>query len=109
MTKFVVAFSILALVAAMAGNVPKGPTYTITLSQPAAVTGTTLKAGEYKVTVAGGIATFNLDKESHAVPVKVETSDKKFPSNIVQTDQAGGALKISEICVGGTKTRLLFN
>jgi hypothetical protein len=109
LTKFVVAFSILALVAAMAGNVPKGPAYRVTLTQPAVAMGTALKAGEYKVVVSAGIATFIRDKESHEIPVKVETNAKKYATDAVQYDTDRGQVKLAEICVGGTKVRLVFN
>jgi hypothetical protein len=109
-TKFVVAFSVLALVAAMAGNVPvNGPTYKVTLTQPAVVMGTALKAGEYRLNVHAGTVTFAIDKESHAIPAKVEMNRSKYFVDQIQYDKDGDRIKISEICLGGTKTRLVFN
>ena len=110
LTKFFVAFSILALVAAMAGSIPvKGLNYKVTLSQPAVVMGTALKAGEYRLNVTDGKVTFTLDKESHAIPAKIETNGSKYFSDQVRYEQDGDKVKISEICLGGTKTRLVFN
>jgi hypothetical protein len=110
LTKFVVAFSILALVAAMAGTAPvKGPTHKVTLTQPAVVRGTALKAGEYRLSVRNGTVTFILDKESHDIPAKVETNRTKYFSDEVQYEKDHDQLKISEICLGGTTTRLVFN
>jgi hypothetical protein len=110
LTKFLVAFSILAIVVAMAGNAPvKGPTYKVTLTQPAVVMGTALKAGEYRISVNAGRVTFTLDKESHEIPAKVETNGRKYLSDQVQYEKDRDQLKISEICLGGTKTRLVFN
>jgi hypothetical protein len=110
LTKFVVAFSILALGAAVAGSIPvKGLNYKVTLSQPAVIQGTAFKAGEYRLNVNAGTVTFTLDKESHAIPAKVETNASKYLTDQVRYDQDGDKIKISEICVGGTKTRLVFN
>jgi hypothetical protein len=110
LTKFVLAFSILALVAATAGSIPvKGFTYRVTLSQPAVIQGTAFKAGEYRVNVNAGTVTFTFEKESRQIPAKIETNKYKFFSDEVRYDQDGDHLKISEICVGGTRTRLLFN
>ncbi len=110
LTKLIVAFSILALVAAMAGTVPvKGPTHKVTLTQPAVVMGTSLKAGEYRLTVRPGIVTFTLDKESHEIPAKVETNGTKYFTDQVQYDRDHDQVSISEICLGGTTTRLVFN
>jgi hypothetical protein len=110
LTKLVVAFSILALVAAMAGTVPvKGPTHKVTLTQPAVVMGTSLKAGEYRLTVRPGVVTFTLDKESHDIPAKIETNTTKYFTDEVQYDRDHDQVRISEICLGGTTTRLVFN
>jgi hypothetical protein len=109
LTKFVVAFSILALVAAIAGTAPvKGSTYKVTLSQPAVVMGTALKAGEYRLSVRAGTVTFTLDKKSHEIPAKVETNGTKYFSDQVQYEKDRDQVKISEICLGGTTTRLVF-
>jgi hypothetical protein len=110
LTKLVVAFSILALVAAMAGTVPvKALTHKVTLTQPAMVGGTALKAGEYRLSVRNGTVTFTLDKDSHEIPAKVETNAKKYFTDQVQYDGDRDQVKISEICLGGTTTRLVFN
>jgi hypothetical protein len=114
LTKFVLVFGILALVASVAGTVPaKISTHKVTLTQPAVVLGTTLKAGEYRLNISAGTGagtvTFTLGKESHTVPVKVETNKISYTTDQVQYDQDGDRIKISEICLGGTKTRLVFN
>lgn len=79
------------------------------MSQPAVVNGTALKAGDYRVIVNEGKVTFTIDKESREIPAKVETGQKKYDVNRVQYDVVGSQTTISEICLGGTKTRLLFN
>jgi len=110
LTKFLVAFSILALVAAIAGTVPaKGPTYNVTLTAPAVVKGAALKAGDYKVTVGADKVVFTLGKVSQEVPAKVETDASKHSENQIRFDQVGNQNTITEITLGGTKTRLVFN
>ena len=108
--KFVVAFSVLALVAGIAGNIPvKGLTCHVRLSEPAVVHGTVLKAGDYRLTVNAGKVTFAMDKESHEIPANVNTGEKKYDENQVQYEHVGNQTTISEISLGGTKTRLVFN
>jgi hypothetical protein len=108
--KFVLAFAILALAAAFAGTVPAhGPVCLITLSQPSVVEGTPLAAGEYRVTVNRDKATFVNGKLSLTVEVKVENEATKFDTTTIGfVEQAGNDI-ITEIRIGGTKTKLLFN
>jgi hypothetical protein len=108
--KVAVVFFVFALVAAVAGSIPAaGPVYRVTLTEPASVNGTALKAGEYKVAVNAGKAIFVLGKESHEVAVKVEEAAKKFDGNRIQFDNQNNANAIKEICIGGTRTKLIFN
>ena len=109
LTKFVLAFSLLALVA-FAGSIPaKLPTYHVVLTEAASINGTTLKAGTYRVAVSDSKVIFTLDKATLEVAAKVQAGEKKFPENQVQYDQKSGQTTIREICLGGTKTRLVFN
>jgi 5-bromo-4-chloroindolyl phosphate hydrolysis protein len=75
------------------------------------VQGTVLKAGEYRLIVANSMVTITSEygKKLSQVPVKVETEDKKFDTTLVTIDTASGKAVISEIRLGGTKTRLVFN
>jgi len=109
LTKFVLAFSILALAIAVAGSIPaKGPTSHVILTEPVVLHGAALKAGEYRVVVGTDKVTFLMDKESNEIPAKVEVGDKKFSQNAVQYEHKGTQATISEICLGGTKTRVVF-
>jgi hypothetical protein len=109
-TKLVLVFALLALVVASAGTVPSaGPTYKITLLQPSVVKGTELKAGEYKLNVGPEKVTISNNKQSVEVPVKIENVEKKFDNTAIRYVEEGGKANISEIRVGGTKTRLVFN
>ncbi len=106
--KFVLAFAILALAAAFAGSV-SGISYKITLMQPSVVKGTELKAGEYRLQILNETATITARKFTLDVPVKVETNERKYESNAIRYTEQDGKLTISEIRIGGTKTRLLIS
>jgi hypothetical protein len=109
LTKFVIAFSILALVAAIAGTIPaKGSATQVTLSEPVVLSGTALKAGDYRLIVNVGKVTFVMNKEGREIAAKVETGDKKYEQNEVQYEHAGNQTTIKQICLGGTKTRVVF-
>ena len=109
-SKFLVAFAILALVAAFAGTVPvPGSTFRVNLSQPSVVKGSDLKPGEYTVSILADKATFSAGKTNVEAPVKVETSAEKFKATAVRYMTENGKAVISEIRIGGTTTRLLFN
>src|SRR4051794_27053623 len=100
--KFVLAFGVLALAVASAEN------YRVTLSQPASVKGTQLKAGDYRLNVENTKCTLVNGKQSVELPVKVETVEKKFDSTAIRYTGAGEKQSISEIRIGGTKTKLVF-
>ena len=83
-------------------------TYKVTVSQPAVVKGQELKPGEYKLNVANEKVTLVNGKQSVEVPVKVESVEQKYDSTSVRyvgTEKP----KITEIRLGGTKTKLVFN
>lgn len=102
--KLVLAFAILSIAAMAAGS-----SYKITLSQPSVVTGKELKAGDYRLNVEESKVTIVSGKDSVEVPVKVENNDKKFETTAIRFNQEGGKQNITEIRIGGTKTKLLFN
>jgi hypothetical protein len=103
MKRFVLAFVILALAVATAGTVPGAHSYTITLAQAAIVNGTHLTPGDYRLTVSPAKVTLVQGKLNIDVPAKVETEDKKFDDTSVR--YVGD--KLSEIRIGGTKTRVV--
>ena len=107
LTKFVVAFSVLALLAAFAGTVPA--VAHVTLFRASVVSGTTLEAGEYRVLIGDAKVTFSVGKKSVDVSAKIESSPKKFDNTEVQYDGGPNQNVVREISLGGTKTRLVFN
>jgi hypothetical protein len=83
--------------------------YSVTLFQPSMVSGTELKAGEYKLTIDGDKATITKGKEKVEAVVKMESTENKFPSTSVRYSDQGGKMKIQEIRLGGTTTKVVFN
>ncbi|HTS28452.1 MAG TPA: hypothetical protein VMH81_21410 [Bryobacteraceae bacterium] len=108
--KFILAFAILALALATAGTVTNVlGSYKINIIQPSVVNGTDLKAGEYRLTVQPDKVTIFIGKEAVNIPVKIETAEKKFDSTAIRYTTVGGKSVVSEIRLGGTTTRLVFN
>ena len=108
--RFLVVFAILALVMASAGTVPApGSSFRVNLTQPSVVKGADLKPGEYRVSLAAEKATFTSGKTSVEAPVKIESAPEKFSSTAVRYVTENGKSVVSEIRVGGTTTRLIFN
>lgn len=83
--------------------------YNVTLSNPAQVSGTELKAGTYSVVLAGDKAMIHSGKVSVEAPVTVQEGDKKFPATMVRYVVVDGKYRIKEIQLSGTKTMLVFN
>jgi len=83
--------------------------YKITLTQPSVVNGKELKAGNYRLDVQESKVTIGNGKDSVEVPAKVENGDQKFDTTAIRFSEEGGKQNITEIRIGGTKTKLLFN
>jgi hypothetical protein len=96
-------FFTFALVCALAS------THTVTLFQPSMVGGKELKPGDYRLTVQENKVTIRKGNQTVEAPVKIETSESKFSSTSVRYTSEAGVLKVQEIRLGGTTTKLLFN
>lgn len=108
--KLVLVFTILALAVASAGTPAfKGGKYRINLVQPSVVNGTDLKAGEYLMTLGESKVTILNGKQPVEVPAKIESVDKKFDHTAIRYTNQAGKTMISEIRLGGTKTKVVFN
>ena len=84
-------------------------TYTVSLFETAMVGATELKPGEYKIEVNDQKAVIRKGKVQTESPVKVEEGDTKFAATVVRyNNNADGKVRIQEIRIGGTKTRLVF-
>lgn len=86
-----------------------GSSYRVTLFQSSNVNGTELRPGDYKLELADNKAVISKGKQSVEAEVKVETAESKFSSTSVRYQSVDGKMKIREIRLGGTNTRLVFN
>jgi len=101
--KVLITFTTLAVACASAA------TYRVRLVEPTVVSGTMLKAGDYKVEVGDNKATFTAGKKSTEAKVKVESATQKFNSTSFRYDKAAdGSLKLQEMKIGGSNMRLVF-
>jgi hypothetical protein len=70
---------------------------------------TELKAGDCKIEVNGEKALISQGKVQTESPVKVEENGTRFNNTVVRyVTSADGKLRIQEIRIGGTRTRLVF-
>jgi hypothetical protein len=107
--RILVVFAILAVVVASAGTVPApGGSYKITFTQLSVVKGVEFKAGDYRLGIAADKVTITSGKHIVDVAGKVVTEEQKFDTTSIRYVTEGGKAKVSEIRVGGTKTRVLF-
>ncbi len=102
-TRLLVLFAFAGLAIASAKS------YTVTLGQPAVLGATQLQPGDYKVEVVGDKAVVRNGKIDAEAPVKVETNNTKYPYSSMRLTQEGDRTRISEIRLGGTNTKLVFN
>ena len=83
--------------------------YNVTLYDPAMAGATELRAGDYQLKLQNDKAVLHNSKVSAENPVKTETAEATYRSTsvILEKDNAG-KMRIREIHLGGTKTRLVF-
>ena len=107
--KKILAVAALALATMTAGTV-SSKTYEINVTRPAKIGSAQLKAGRYRLLVQGSTATFTEVGKSQSVTatVKVEEGSQKFEDNRIITQKDGDAERITEIDLGGSKTKLGF-
>jgi hypothetical protein len=99
----------LALFLTLALMVASAATYNVTLFQPSFVGGKELKAGDYKLTVEGDKAILSMGKQKVEAAAKITTADTRFSSTSVRYVTEDGKMKITEIRLGGTNQKLIFN
>ena len=108
--KFLATFAVLALVVASAGAIPApGSSFKLILVQPSVVKGTELKAGDYRVNLGTEKVTFVTGKTAVDVSVKIETGNEKYDTTSIRYITEAGKEVITEIRIGGSNTRLVFN
>jgi hypothetical protein len=104
MTKLFLSFATAALAIAGAAS-----SHTFHMYQPATLAGTELKVGDYKIDVKDNKAVITRGKNSIEAQVKVETVPEKIASTSIRYENTDGKLRIQEIRLGGTNTKLVFN
>jgi hypothetical protein len=103
MKKILFGFTTLALAIASAAS------YRVTLFQPSMIAGTELKPGDYKIEVKDNKAVVKGRKNVVEADVKMETSNEKFNSTSVRYTNTDGKMKVQEIRLGGTNSKIVFN
>jgi hypothetical protein len=84
--------------------------YRITLSDSFKVGNEQLSPGEYKLIVDAPKVSFTEVRTGKSVELeaKVETADEKFSQTAVHSRRDDGVSHLSEIQIGGSKTRITF-
>ena len=84
-------------------------TFTVKLHQPSMVEGKELKPGNYKVQLTESTATITNGRETVETAIKTEEATERFGATSVRYTDTNGKMKIREIRVGGTNTKVVFN
>lgn len=104
MKKLMLVFATFALALATAAS-----SYTVNVGDPTWVAGKELQPGDYKVQIDGNKVTLKSGKNVIEVPGKVESTDRKFDTTAIVSQTENGKLKMSEIRLGGTKTKIVID
>jgi len=103
LSKLMLSFGTLALAIASAAS-----SYHFSIFEPSFVAGQELKPGDYKVEVNGNKAMIKAGKQVVEASVKVEDGAEKFPETSVRYANSNGKMMLTEIRLGGTHTKLVF-
>ncbi len=93
----------------MAVSFASAKTYTVRLHQPSVVEGKELKPGSYKVDVSDAKVMFTNGKDSVETKATAEENTERYAATSVRYAEENGKMKIREIRLGGTNTKLVFN
>jgi hypothetical protein len=102
MKKLMLSFVTVALAIASAA------THKLTLYQPATISGTELQPGQYRIELKENKAVISSGKTQVEADVKAEQAESKFNKTSVRFANGDGKMKVTEIRLGGTSTRLVF-
>src|ERR1700691_5248781 len=78
--------------------------YKVTIPSDTWAGDTQIKAGNYRVTVAGNQAVFTMGKQTVQVPASLEKGSSKYPDTMLE---ASGT-KLQAIDLGGTESKIVF-
>lgn len=104
MKKILFVFTTLALAMASAAS-----SYKVTLFQPSLINGTELKPGDYKIEVKDNKAVVKGGKSVVEADARLESANEKFSSTSVRYSNVDGKMKVQEIRLGGTNSKIVFN
>lgn len=81
-----------------------------TVNNPARIGDQELRPGEYKLVVDASKVVLTEVKTGKSIEInaKIETADTKASSTEVHSRQVDGGSQISEIRMGGSKTKIIF-
>ena len=85
--------------------------YRVTLSNESRIGNAQFQAGDYKLAVGESRVVLTELKTGKSVEIaaKVEMGEKRFDDTAVHSRNVDGASQISEIRIGGSKTRVVFD
>lgn len=94
----------LSLATLALGVASAASTYKVSIPADTWAGDTQIKAGNYKVTVAGSQAVFTMGKQTVQVAASMETSTNKYPDTMLETTGD----KLQAIDLGGTNSKIVF-
>ena len=102
-------FSLMFLTAVLA-LATAAENHNVTLFQPSVVGGEELQPGDYKFVVGDSRVQIMKGKKVRAeAGIRIESAESRFRSTTVLYNNGDGQNRISEIRLGGTSTKLVFN
>lgn len=104
MKKILLGLATVALTVASAAT-----NYKLTLFQNSTIGSTELKPGDYKVEMKDNKALVKGGKNVVEADAKLETTNEKYSTTSVRYSNADGKMKIQEIRLGGTNSKIVFN
>jgi hypothetical protein len=104
MKKTLFVFGTLALAIATAAT-----NYRLTLFHTSMIAGAELKPGDYKIEMKDNKVVVKGGKNVVETDGKLETTNEKFGATSVRYVNEDGKLKVQEIRLGGTNSKIVFN
>jgi hypothetical protein len=106
---WILTFAALGILAASAGA-DQTKTYRITISTDAKAGGAALDAGDYKLEVDAPKVRFTDVQSGKSVEVDatIKTAENKFGNTAIVSQKVEGKTQITEIQLGGSKTKITF-
>lgn len=90
-------------------SIASAKTHSIKIHTSSDVAGHELTPGNYKLELEGEKVTITNGKKTIESEVKVEESAEKFARDSVRYIETDGKMKVREIRLGGTNTKLVFS